>query len=121
MTCCAVACASDPTCQASCATNQVAWIFVSATNAPQGPATGLTMTITGPFVPEPSGCSVGFGAEDMCIISGGPGDYNVTLTAPGYQPSVVSFKAPPPSKPDACGCQDFFTQRISVVMQPATD
>jgi hypothetical protein len=78
------------------------------------------MVIAGPVIPDQSGCQVGFGEGDMCIVEGAAGGYQVTLSAPGYQPSVVSFNAPQP-KLGPCECQEFDTQTISVVMQPATD
>lgn len=120
LTCCAVACKSDMVCVETCVSPGVAEINVSATNAPLGPV-GLTMTVVGPAILDQSGCSGGVTFGDECGITGGPGSYQVTLNAPGYQPAIVNFDAPAPSKPDACGCQDFHLQTFSVVMQPVTD
>jgi hypothetical protein len=123
LTCCAVACASDPTCLGggTCPSGEIADISVSAPDAPLGPV-GLTMVITGPvYTPDQSTCGGGVTFPAGCGIIGAPGRYQVTLSAPGYQPSVVSFNEPPFGKPSACGCVSIEVQKISVVMQPVSD
>ena len=115
LSCCVVACSSDAVCQTTCVPSEAAEISVTASNAPTG-IVGLTMTIAGPV--GNASCSRGSGAVDVCTIYGGPGDFHVTLNAPGYQPSVVSFTATAKTK-ECCG--DFaVTRTLSVVMQPAS-
>jgi hypothetical protein len=80
---------------------------------------GLTMTIAGPVSNLGTSCSQSSGAVDVCTIYAGPGDFHVTLSAPGYQPSVLSFTAK--SRNVRC-CGDLAaTQTLSAVMQPATN
>lgn len=119
LTCCVVACSSDAVCVVQCPVSEPAEISVTASNAPAG-IVGLTMTITGPVMTGMiNSCSQGPGAADICRIYGAPGDYRVTLSAPGYQPMVVSLTAA--AKNVAC-CGDLaVTQTPSVVMQPLSD
>jgi hypothetical protein len=119
LTCCVVACNSDTVCVTQCALSTPAEISVTASNAPAG-IVGLTMTVTGPVLTGPdTSCSQGPGGKDVCTIYGAPGDYHVTLNAPGYQSSVLSFTAT--GKTVGC-CGDLAdTQTLSVVMQPASD
>lgn len=119
LTCCVVACSSDTVCVVQCPLSEPAEISVNASNAPTG-IVGLRMTIAGPVTSAmTSSCSQGPGAADICRIYGAPGDYHVTLSAPGYQPSVVSFTAA--AKSVSCCGNLAVTQTPSVVMQPATD
>jgi hypothetical protein len=80
---------------------------------------GLTMTIAGPVSNLGTSCSQSSGAVDVCTIYAGPGDFHVTLSAPGYQPSVLSFTAA--SKNVDCCANVPVAQTLSVVMQPASD
>jgi hypothetical protein len=123
-------------CVVQCAVSEAAEISVTANNAPSGIA-GLTMTVSGPVLTSSlcqgndctglncspnfgcTTCSQGPGAKDFCAIFGAPGSYQVTLSAPGYQPNVLGFTTA--SHTAGCCADMALTQTLSVVMQPATD
>jgi hypothetical protein len=119
LTCCVVACSSDAVCVITCPSPEAAEISVTASNAPTG-IVGLTMTIAGPVSAlGNTACSHGSGAVDVCTIYEEPGDFRVTLSAPGYQPNVLSFTAT--SKNVACCANLPVAQTLSVVMQPTSE
>ena len=128
LSCCVVACSSDTVCVVTCVTSEAAEISVTANNAPTG-IVGLTMTISGPVFAFTSSCqglgctscSQGPGAKDICTIYGPPGSYQVTFSAPGYQPNVLSFTVASHTTSGGCCADLAVTQTPSVVMQPASD
>jgi hypothetical protein len=113
LSCAVVACSSDTVCP-PCAEPLAASISVSAANAPNG-IVGMTMSWTGPSTGN--GSCQGSGPTVLCDILGGPGDYHVTLNAPGYQANAFTVSVP--GTVEGCGCAKVTRQNVSVVMQPS--
>ena len=114
----AIACSSDATCiYYPCPMPEAAEISVSAPNAPAG-VPDLAMAISGPETGS-GPCNQGPGAVSVCHVLGGPGTYSVDLSAPGYRTATVRFTASGTTAGcNTCGHVDL--QRLSVVLQPAT-
>jgi hypothetical protein len=87
-------------------------LTVSAANAPKGIA-GLTLAIDG--AARGTGfCEIAPMAH--CYVPGGPGVYQLELTAPGYTPVELGVTVAGTEGP--CTCPTTEPQRLSVVMQP---
>ena len=114
----ALACSSDAACiYYPCPLPEAAEISVSATSAPTG-IPGLAMVVSGPM----SGtgpCSEGTRGVSICYVLGGPGDYHVDLSAPGYQNVSLRFTVTGTTAGcNTCGHLD--RQVLSVTMQPVS-
>ena len=114
--CLGLACSGDASCiYYPCPLPEAAEISVAANNAPAG-IPGLTMAITGALVGT-GPCTQGSGAMSVCHVLGGPGDYRVDLSAPGYQGVSLTFTVTGTAAGcNTCGHVD--RQALSVVMQP---
>ena len=112
--CLVVACSSDANCiYYPCAQPEAAEISVTASNAPSG-IPGLTMAVSG-SVTGGGPCDQGAGATNICRVMGGPGPYQVELSAPGYQTAALKFTVTGTAAGcNTCGHVDL--QRLSVVM-----
>lgn len=87
-------------------------VEISATAAASGaPATGASFTLTG----ETQG--QGPCPEGKCSLVGGPGTYDVDISAPGYR-SVHARIVVPGTTPE-CGCASVAVQRVSVSLPAA--
>jgi hypothetical protein len=114
--CLAIACSSDANCiYYPCAVPEAAEISVTASNAPAG-IPGLTMSVSG-SVSGVGPCNHDVGATSVCHVMGGPGEYQVELSAPGYQTSALKFTVTGTAAGcNTCGHVDL--QRLSVVLSP---
>jgi hypothetical protein len=83
-----VACSSDADCiLLPCVPPEAATVSVTASNAPDGIA-GLVATTTG-AVTSTGPCDQA--PVSVCHIPGGPGTYQVQLSAPGYQSAQLTL------------------------------
>lgn len=111
---CAAAC-NEPCVASTCPISEAAEISVSANNAPAGIA-GLMTAVAGGTTAIP--CEQGSGSTTVCRIVGGPGDYGVTLSAPGYQSVTLNFRV---TAATTTGCDTRGTadkQMLSEFLQP---
>lgn len=114
--CCVGACSDSPCLALPCAESTAAEISVTANNAPMGIA-GLTVSVAGSTTSIP--CDRGSGPTTVCWIFGGPGDYHLTLSAPGYQSVPLNLTVTGTAGGcNSCGHAD--TQILSEVMQPGS-
>ena len=127
LTCCVVACSSDAVCVINARPRgrrdfrhreQRADRNRGAYDDNRG-TRSASEYISGSEALSPAACSHGSGAVDVCTIYEEPGDFRVTLSAPGYQPNVLSFTAT--SKNVACCANLPVAQTLSVVMQPTSE
>ena len=90
-------------------------ITVTVTSSSGGPVSGVTVAV--------SGTATGSGfcrvetAATICSIPGGPGVYNLRLTAPGFQEHTVSVTVPDNTQP--CGCTVGKHQDLAVTLTPS--
>ncbi len=110
----ALACSSDGSCvYYPCPLPEAALISVTAASAPAG-IPGLAMTVTGAMV---GGGPCTQAPVSVCVVMGGPGAYQVELTAPGYVGVELKFTVTGTSAGcNTCGHVD--RKDLSVVMQP---
>ena len=108
----AVACGGDVVCPAlPCALPMAVQLTVRDSQS-ASPITGASVTFTGPF----SGSEQCSGAT--CVVSGGPGTYEIDVSAPGYQPLHQEVRVTGiPST--GCGCARVETQQLAVSMTRA--
>jgi hypothetical protein len=111
-----VACSGDADCiLLPCVPPEAATVFVTASNAPAG-IPGLVATITG-AVSSTEPCDQA--QVSVCHIPGGPGTYQVQLSAPGYQSAQLTLTITGTEAGcNTCGRVD--RQDVQVVMVPAT-
>ncbi len=98
-----------------CAVPEAATVSVTAANAPDG-IPGLVATVTG--AASSSGpCQQA--PVTLCHIMGGPGTYQVQLSAPGYQSTQLSLTITGTEAGcNTCGHVD--RQDVDVVLKPAS-
>ena len=90
-------------------------ITLTATSSAGGPVAGLTVAVSGAFTGS-GFCRVD-AAATVCSIPGGPGTYDLRLTAPGFQDNTVSVTVPDNTQP--CGCTVGKHQDLTVVLNPS--
>ena len=90
-------------------------ITVTVTSSAGGPVSGLTAAVSG-AVTGSGFCRVD-AAATVCMVPGGPGTYNLRLTAPGFQEYTVSVTVPGSTPP--CGCTVGQHQDLAVVLSPS--
>ena len=87
-------------------------IELTATAAGSGtPVSGVAFTVGG-AVSGQGPCSQG-----TCLIPGGPGTYDVDVSAPGYR--TVHARVIVPGDTPACGCTTVVMQRVTVTLPVA--
>ena len=76
------------------------------------PITGASITFTGP--------SSGSGqcSDATCMVSGGPGTYEIDVSAPGYQPVHQEVRVTGTAS-TGCGCDAVETQQLAVALTHA--
>lgn len=109
----AIGCASDSTqvCPAVACALPIA-VRVQVVSAATGAAVdSVSMQSAGPATGG-AACS-----GNVCFVGGSAGDYQLTITAPGYETAHldVVVKAAPPQK---CGCGGVITQERTVKLVP---
>ena len=57
-------------------------------------------------------------AANMCMMLGGPGTYDIRITAPGYQ-AVEQSIVVHGTNPD-CGCPKVSTETVDIVLSPVS-
>src|SRR5580765_3227020 len=106
------ACGGDVVCPALPCALPVAVLLTVRDSKSASPITGASVTFTGPF----SGSEQCSGAT--CVVSGGPGTYEIDVSAAGYQPvhQEVRVTGTPST---SCGCATADTQQLSVALTRA--
>jgi hypothetical protein len=89
-------------------------VVLNVSSMTGGPVAALSMSVSGAVVGSGS-CSV---AESVtvCSLGGGPGTYNIRLTAPGFEEKELSITVT--GNTPACACTTVVTQELSVVVSP---
>jgi len=87
-------------------------ITVTVTSSAGGPVSGLSVAVSG-AVTGSGFCRVD-AAATVCMVPGGPGTYNLRLTAPGFQENTVSVTVPDNTQP--CGCTVGQHQDVAVIL-----
>ncbi len=56
-------------------------------------------------------------SQNICVVMGGAGSYNVRVTATGYQPATQTVVVTGTSS--VCGCGTVDTRMVTIVLTPA--
>ena len=101
-------CSVYPSCVLSTA------IRVNVTSAAGEPIAGASAQVSD--APLAIKCNSG-SLANMCIVFGGPGTYNVRVTAAGFQPVTESITVTGTSP--RCGCGTPNTRTVTIVLTPS--
>lgn len=109
-----LACKDDGPCLAyPCPLFEAVTVTVSAANS-TSPPSGVAVVVS-----EVPGQTVPCDAQAVCHVYGGPGKYDLTVNAPGFNPQQIQVTvAGEPAGCNSCGRLD--RQQIAVTLSPAT-
>jgi hypothetical protein len=91
-------------------------LLISVTSAAGEPITGASAEVSGAVSITPAlKCNTG-SLQNMCIVGGGAGTYDVRVSAPGFQAveqSIVVTGSQP-----LCGCGSVDTRMVTIALAP---
>jgi hypothetical protein len=90
--------------------------LINVTTADGQPLRGASLSVSGP-VKSTFPCNQG-SAANMCSMLGGPGTYDVRITAPGFQ-AVEQSIVVDGTNPE-CGCPKVTMETVDVALSPAS-
>lgn len=93
-------------------------IVVNVFSADGAPLTGATVQASGVVNTSPIHCTL-TSSQNQCRVPGGPGDYDLKISAPGFQTATQSVTvAAITSKTGGCGCVGAVQTTINVTLTP---
>lgn len=92
-------------------------VRVEVVSANGDPIPGATVQSSGAVTTTPMSCRQG-ALGNQCEILGGPGRYDLRVSAAGFQTATQSVTVPGTS--ESCGCGSITAQLVSVTLTPGS-